>query len=425
MTTSTLNESPFGAPASGARRRSLWIGGFVLLLLVALAIVWLATRKSEDAAAAAGGGHNHGAAPAASSSEPVMLSAAEARRIGVTYAPVERGALAIEVRSVAQVTFDETKVTAVAPKIDGWVEQLYVNSTGQVVEGGAPLLAIYSPMLVSAQQELILASKLAGDVAAGTEDARASSKELRESARRRLLLWDVPATTVDRIERTGVPEKTVVLRAPTSGVVLEKNVLAGQRIMAGDALYKVADLSTVWVEGDVFEQDLPSVRLGQQVIAEFQALPGESRSGRITYVYPTLDPETRTAKIRVALANPGLRLKPGMYATIRIAGHGSAAALTVPRSAVLSTGERNLVFLKRRDGMLEPRYVRLGATSDERVQVLGGVAAGDTIVSSATFLIDAESNLGAALGGMGDMPGMDMTVPVRKPAASPGREAKP
>jgi len=424
MTTSTLNESPFGTPAPSARRRSLWIGGFVLLLLAALAIVWLATRESGDAAAATGGGHNHGAAPAAAASEPVMLSAAEARRIGVTYATVERGALPIEVRSVAQVTFDETKVAAISPKIDGWVEQLYVNTTGQPVERGAPLLSIYSPMLVSAQQELILAARLSRDLAAGTQEAREGSTDLRESARRRLLLWDVPVATIDRVERTGVPERTVVLRAPASGVVLEKNVLAGQRIMAGDALYKVADLSTVWVEGDVFEQDLPSVRLGQSVTADFQALPGESRSGRITYVYPTLDPETRTAKIRVALANPGLRLKPGMYATIRIAGRASAAALTVPRSAVLSTGERNLVFLKRRDGMLEPRYVQLGAASDERVQVLGGVTAGDTIVSSATFLVDAESNLGAALGGMGDMPGMDMTLPVQKPAAS-RREGKP
>ena len=423
MTTGTLNDSPFGAHTPDTRRRTLWIVGFLALLLAAVAIAYVATRGASASVAATG--HVHGAAPAAPSSEPVMLSPAEARRIGVTYATVASGPLPIEVRSVAQVTFDETKVTTIAPKIEGWVEQLYVNSTGQPVERGAPLLSIYSPMLVSAQQELILASRLARDVAAGTQEAREGSSDLRESARRRLLLWDVPAATIDRVERSGVPEKTVVLRAPTSGVVLEKNVLAGQRIMAGDAVYKVADLSTVWVEGDVFEQDLPSVRLGQEVIAEFQALPGESRSGRITYVYPTLDPETRTAKIRVALANPGLRLKPGMYATIRIAGHGAATALTIPRSAVLSTGERNLVFLKRRDGMLEPRYVQLGPTSDQRVQVLSGVAAGDTIVSSATFLIDAESNLGAALGGMGDMPGMDMTLPVQKPAASPRREAKP
>ncbi|NUQ21624.1 MAG: efflux RND transporter periplasmic adaptor subunit, partial [Gemmatimonadaceae bacterium] len=377
MTTGMLNESPFGTAAPSARRRWSLVGGFALLLLAALVTVWLATRDRGGANATSATGHNHGAAPAAEASEPVMLSATEARRIGVTYATVEQGALPIEVRSVAQVTFDETKVTPIAPKIDGWVEQLYVNTTGQAVERGAPLLAIYSPMLVSAQQELILASKLARDVASGTEEARASAKELRESARRRLLLWDVPASTVDRIERTGEPEKTVVLRTPAGGVVLQKNVLAGQRVMAGDALYKVADLSAVWVEGDVFEQDLPSVRLGQSVTADFQALPGAPRSGRITYVYPTLDPETRTAKIRVALANPGLRLKPGMYATIRIAAHGSSSALTIPRSAVLSTGERNLVFVKRRDGMLEPRYVQLGAASDERVQVLGGVAAGD------------------------------------------------
>jgi RND family efflux transporter MFP subunit len=167
----------------------------------------------------------------------------------------------------------------------------------------------------------------------------------------------------------------------------------------------------VWAEGEVFEQDLSSVRVGQSVVAELQALPGDARTGRISYIYPTLNPETRTVRLRVVLSNSDLRLKPGMYATILIAGTQRAAVLTVPRSAVLSTGERSIVFVREANGQLAPREVALGASNDERIEILRGLAAGETVVSSATFLVDAESNLGSALGGMGNMPGMDMTTP--------------
>jgi RND family efflux transporter MFP subunit len=199
-------------------------------------------------------------------------------------------------------------------------------------------------------------------------------------------------------------------------MVLEKSVVDGQRIMAGDIVYRIADLSTIWLEGDVFEQDLAAARVGQPVSAEFPALPGESRTGRIAYVYPTLDPETRTGRVRVALANPGLVLKPGMYATMRFATAGDRPVLSVPRSAVLSTGERNLVFLHRPDGMFAPTDVVLGAETEDRIEVRSGLRAGDEVVASATFLLDAESNLGTLLGGMGDMPGMDMTAPATPPA---------
>lgn len=421
-------DSPFGSRAGSRRSRALWIAGFAVLLLVTLGVVHLATRGPAVAEAATAGHHDHAAmtGSGAAQAQPVMLAPEEARRIGVTYTTVSEGPLPTEVRTVAQVAFDETRVAAIAPKIDGWIDQLYVNYTGQPVARGTPLLSIYSPMLVSAQEELLLAARLARDVAAGTPEARRNAQELLESARRRLLYWDIPASEIARIESTGEVRKTLILRAPAGGVVVEKNVLAGQKIMAGDALYRVADLSTVWVEGDVFEQDLPLVHLGQRVTAELQALPGEVRTGRITYVYPTVDPDTRAAKIRVELPNPGLKLKPGMYATIRIAGRAGASALTVPRSAVLSTGERNLVFVKRPDGMLEPHYVQLGVTTDDRVQIVSGVRAGDTVVASATFLVDAESNLGTAMGGMGNMPGMDMTAPVREGAgAAPPAPAAP
>jgi membrane fusion protein, copper/silver efflux system len=410
------SDSPFGTPSGGRRKAVRW-GLYAGIPLAVLAAVYVATRGPERTVE--GAGHAHGAAPAADSAQPVMLSAAEAQRIGVTYAVASVGPLSREVRTVGQVTFDERRVKAIAPKIDGWVERLYVDFTGQAVQTGAPLLAIYSPMLVTAQEELLLAKRLEADVAGGSEDARASAAELLSSARRRLAYWDIAASDVARIERTGQVQRTLTLRAPVGGFVVEKNVLEGQRIMAGEPLYKIADLSTVWVEGEVFEQDLAAVRTGQRVVAELQALPGRDFLGRIAYVYPTLDPETRTARVRVELPNPRLLLKPGMYATFRLTAPGRAAALSVPRGAVLSTGERSLVFVKRADGMLEPRVVALGGATDDRIEVLRGLAAGDTVVASATFLVDAESNLGSALGGMGDMPGMDIAVPTNVPALPP------
>jgi Cu(I)/Ag(I) efflux system membrane fusion protein len=406
--------SPFG-PSSGRRalvlRWTLYLG----IPLIALLTVFFVTRDSGESAAAAAG-HDHGAVAGGDSAQSVMLSGDEERRIGVTYAVATAGSLSKEIRTVGQVTFDETRVKLIAPKIEGWVERLYVDVTGQAVQAGAPLLAIYSPMLVSAQEELLLAKRLEREVAGASDDARASASELLSSARRRFGYWDIPAGDVARIESTGQVQRTLTLRAPVSGFVIEKNVLEGQKIMAGETLYKIADLRIVWVEGEVFEQDLSSVRLGQRVTAELQALPGQELSGRITYIYPTLNPETRTARVRVELPNPGLRLKPGMYATFRLTGSARPNAITVPRSAVLATGERSLVFVRRADGMLEPREVVVGIGNDTRVEILRGLAAGETVVASATFLVDAESNLGTVMGGMGDMPGMDLTAPSQTPS---------
>ena len=378
--------------------------------LLAILVAYLATRNRAEAGNDAG--HDHGAAPVASTAQPVMLTADQAQRIGVTYALASLAPLAREIRTVGQVTYDETRVKSVSLKIDGWVEALYVNFTGQSLGAGTPLLAIYSPMLVTAQEELLLAKRLEADVSGGAADARANASSLLSSARRRLAYWDVPPTDIARIERTGEVQRTLTLRSPVSGFVVEKNVLQGTRVMAGEPLYRIADLSTVWVEGEVFERDLPSVRLGQQVTAEIDALAGRTRSGRITYVYPTLNPETRTVRIRVELANPSLQLKPGMYATLTWKGAG-IATLSVPRTAVVSTGQRNLVFVKLPDGMLEPRIVDVGTSTSDRVEILRGLSVGETVVKSATFLLDAESNLSTLLGGMGNMPGMDMTAPAK------------
>jgi membrane fusion protein, copper/silver efflux system len=413
--TAIQNEvSPFQPPAD-RRKRRLLAGAAVAFVLLAIVVAVAATRGGT--APIDGAAHDH-ATMGASTSGPglVALDAAQAERIGVTYATVELSRISRTVRTVAQVTFDETRLKTISPRIDGWIEQLYVNATGQYVSRGQPLFTLYSPMLVSAQEELLLAKRLSSEVAAGTSDGVLGAEQLLASARRRLQYWEVPADEIARIEQSGEVRRTITMRSPVSGYVVDKPVLGGQRIMAGDAIYRVADLSVVWVEGEVFERDLSSVRLGQAVSAHFEALPGESRAGRVTYVHPTLNPETRTVRVRVEMTNGDQRLKPGMYATLTMPVNGGTPALTVPRGAVLTTGERNLAFVRRADGKLEPRLVTIGSTGDARIEILGGLVAGETVVASATFLVDAESNLGTLMGGMGDMPGMDMTAPTTGPA---------
>jgi len=415
-------DSPFGASRGRTGRRFVRPVLFGLLLVAAVVGAYLATRN--PAAAGKSSGHAHGALPAADSTIPVRLSERSERRIGVTFAEATLGPLSRSVRTVGLVAYDETRVATVAPLVDGWVSRLSVNFTGQAVRNGDPLMSLYSPMVIATAQELVLAKQLSKDVAAGTPEAVQGAQGLVESARRRLLYWNVPVEEVERIERTGEVRKTVTFRSPVSGVVVEKAVLPGQQLMAGQPAYKIADLSTIWLEGEVFEKDLPAVRLGQLVTAEFQALPGDRRTGRITYVYPTLNPETRTARVRVALANPGLLLKPGMYATIRFDA-ATPPVISVPRSAVLSTGKRDLVFVRRPDGALVPRDVVLGIATDDRLQVLTGLSVGETVVASATFLVDAESNLGSTIGGMASMPGMDASAPANAPSDTAAKQAEP
>lgn len=401
--------NPFVSRAS-SRSRGIKAG---LFLLAAAATGVAVLRWSGHEQAPVASGHDMSAmAPAAADSpaKPVALTPTEQQRIGVTFAPVSAGELLRTVRVVGLVKEDETRIRAVTSRVDGFVEDLSADFTGQLVRAGDPLLGLYSPELVAAQTELLLALELERSVGQSDAEARASASSGVAAARRRLSLWNVPEDVVARVERGGQAERVIPLRSPFGGFIVDKQVLLGQRIMAGDALYRIADLSVVWVEGEVFEQDLPLVRVGLAVTATFQALPGDERRGRVTYIYPTVDPSTRTARVRVALDNPGLRLKPGMYGLLQWEGL-LTDGLTVPRSAIVATGTRNLVFVKLADGRFEPREVVLGVATPDRIQVLRGLAPGDTVVASGTFLVDAESNLGSLLGGMGDMPGMDMSAP--------------
>jgi Cu(I)/Ag(I) efflux system membrane fusion protein len=402
--------SPFEPETPTRTKRLLRIGLSSGIVILAVVAAFVMTRDTPEASATAE--HNHAAASGANA-VPVSIDAEAARRIGVTFAEATVGPLSTDIRAVGQLTWDETRTTAIAPKVDGWVERLYINFTGQDVSQGESLLDIYSPMLVTAQEELLLAVRLARDVARGTEEARRNADEMLASARRKLQYWDIPAADIERIERTGQPSRTLTLRAMSRGTVVEKSVVSGQRIMAGETLYRLADLRRVWVDGQVFEHDLASVRLGQRVSVEIDAYPGERWTGSVTYVYPLVDPVTRTTRVRVELPNPNLRLKPGMFATVHVTGTLRARVLSVPRSAVLATGERSIVFVRSAAGMLEPREVVTGVTGDDRVEIVRGLTAGDSVVASATFLIDAESNLAAALGSMAGMPGMVL------PAATP------
>ena len=404
--------SPFESRPTTRGRRIRTLIVWAIAIVGAIVAVVVVTRRSQPRPVATG--HNHGTttAPAApSGAMTVTLGERDQERIGVTFAPVVQGPLERNLRIVGQVTVDETRLTTVSPRFDGWAERVYVDFTGKAVRKGEPLLDFYSPMLITAEQEYLLARRLEQDVARGTPEARQSAADVVAAARRRLVEWQVPEAELRRLEQSGAPSHSVTLESRTGGVVVEKNVFPGQRVMAGDALYRIADLGTVWLDGEVFERDLPAVGVGQTVTAEFQALPGQERRGRIAYIYPTLNPETRTARVRVALANPGMELKPGMFGTIRFTAVSTKTTLSVPRSAVFATGQRNLVFVRRPDGRFTPRDVTLGIATDDRMEILNGLSEGETVVASGTFLVDAESNLATLMGGMGNMPGMDVTAP--------------
>jgi Cu(I)/Ag(I) efflux system membrane fusion protein len=379
------------------------------LVTVAAAVVALATM-GKGGGPANGGEQGHGHAPvsggAGEARSPVRLDAAAARRIGIAYATAERKVVDHTVRTVGTVTYDETRIVDVNPKIEGWVERLYVDFTGAPVRRGQPLLAVYSPMLVSAQEELILARRLVDESAAEPGSRTAErSRQLLEAARRRLAYWDIPPGEIRQIEETGAPTKTLTLTSPASGFVVEKSVFEGGRIGPGMNLYRIADLSIVWVDGEVFEKDLGLVGQGQAARVTVQAYPGETFAGQVTYVYPTVTVEARTGRVRVALANPGLRLKPGMYAEVELEVAAGEKRLVVPRGAVHATGERSWVFLQTAEGTLVAREVTTGLVAGGDIEILAGLEEGDSVVASANFLIDAESSMGSAIDAM---PGMDM-----------------
>lgn len=333
----------------------------------------------------------------------VHLTAEQERALGVVYMEVSRRSLARTIRTVGRIEAAEHKISDITPKIDGFVERLFVGTTGETVRRGQPLLALYSPELVAAQEELLTARRLVSSVDPDAAEASRSAQAMLDAARRRLAYWDISQDQIDRLERSGETTKQLTLVSPVNGIVLEKHVIDGQRVVPGALLYRLADLSEVWVEGDVFEQDIQFVRVGSQAHIEVAAYPGEHLMGEVSFVYPVVDVSSRTNLIRVTLANPDARLKPGMFATIFFDAEVEGEVVAVPIDAVMVTGERNLVFVRDAESMLQPREVVLGPEAAGFVQILAGLEPGETIVASANFLIDAESRLGTT--GQ-DMPGM-------------------
>lgn len=332
----------------------------------------------------------------------VKISVDKVQKLGVKTEAAAPRELTRTVRAVATIQADERRLHTVSPKFDGWIQKLYVNTTGQSVRRGEALMDVYSPDLITAQQEYLIASKGVHAVQSGSPEVQASMQQLVDSAMQRLRNWDISETELQRLQQEGKGRQYLTLRSPVNGVVLEKPSIQGKRFMAGEVLYQIADLSNVWMLADVFEQDLGMVHPGQSAKIRVDAYPEKTFDGKVTFIYPTVTAETRTAKVRIELANAQGLLKPAMYATAEFASsHSKDKALTVPDSAVLDSGTRQLVLVQRGEGQFEPRPVKLGMRADGYIEVLEGVKAGENVVVSANFLIDAESNLKAALGSFG------------------------
>jgi RND family efflux transporter MFP subunit len=342
----------------------------------------------------------------------LKISAEKIQKMGVKAEAAKLRLLDRSVRASGRVEIDESRTFTVTAKFEGYIERLYVNTSGQPVGRGQPLFEVYSPELVSAQREYALAAQGVGKLNEAGGEAQGAMKQLAESSLQRLKNWDISEEQVKALARSGDVKRTLTFRSPVAGVVTEKKAVQGMRFMPGETLFQIADTGAVWVLADVFEQDIAAVSVGQKARIRINAYPGEVFEGRIAYVYPTLKTETRTVPVRIELANPKGKLKPAMFADVDIPAGGAAPVLTVPASAVIDSGARQTVVVQLGEGRFEPRAVKLGQRGGEFVQVLEGVREGEMVVSSANFLIDAESNLKAALGGMQKAEGV-----TAKPAA--------
>lgn len=356
------------------------------------------------------------------------LTEGQIQQFGITFGTADNRMLVAETRVAGVVTANETRISQVAPKFGGFVERLYADFSGQAVRRGQPLMEVYSPDVVAAEQELLTARGLQRAIGeSAVPGAPPQPVDLVASARRRLELWDVSAAQIDEVLSTGTVPRTVMLYAPASGIVTDKQVVRGQSFQAGQTLYTITDLSEVWIDAALREPEAGTVHVGAGADIELAATSGRVHKGRVSYIYATLDSASRTVRARITAANPDGALKPGMYATVRLYTP-SRTALTVPTSAVLRTGERAIVFVDAGHGSLMPHEVTLGTSAGDYTEILGGVEKGARVVTSAQYLLDSESSLGEVMRGMvgqggttpmGDGPGTSMPV-----AADSGADAK-
>jgi Cu(I)/Ag(I) efflux system membrane fusion protein len=336
----------------------------------------------------------------------VQISPERQQLIGVKFGRVEIRPLEKVMRTVGRVDYDEKRIVTISPKIGGWIDELFVDFTGRFVRQGEPLLTIYSPELVSTQEEYLVALRARKDlVKSPFPEVAASGNSLAESAKRRLKLWDISDDQIKALEESGQAKKTLTLFSPFSGFVLEKMAYKGMSVMPGMALYKLADLSVVWLYVDIYEYELPFVKLGQEATIQLSYLPGETFKGKAIYIYPSLNPETRTAKVRFEFPNPHGELKPEMYANAEIKVQ-LGQKLVVPDGAIIDTGIRQMAIVDKGGGYFEPREVKVMKGTENYYEVISGLKAGERVVTSANFLVDSESKLKEAMGGM-MMPGME------------------
>jgi len=331
--------------------------------------------------------------------EGIRIDPVTLQNMGVRTEQAVKRSLQRTIRTVGLVTVADDRQYAVTTKIEGWVERLHVNQQGQMVKKGQPLLEIYSPDLVAAQQEYLLAVANKRQLAASAyPEIAAGADRLLEAARTRLRYWDIGPDQLRTLERTGQIRKTLTLHSEHGGIVTSKKVLAGARIMPGEELLQIADLTTLWILADIYEYELPWVKVGQQARVELPFAAGETIAGTITFLYPTMDSETRTVKARIEVANPGLALKPAMFANVGILAGAREQSLVVPMTALLNSGKGQTVFVALGEGRFAPKQVKSGLRDDDgMVQILSGLNEGDAVVVSAQFMLDSESRLREAL----------------------------
>lgn len=344
------------------------------------------------------------------------ISAEKVQKLGVRSEAAALRSLDKTIQSAGRIEIDERLSYTIAPKFEGWVERLYVNSTGATVSKGQALFDVYSPELVSVQREYAIAVQ--GESTLVDAEAKAGMKQLAEGSLARLKNWDISPSEIKQLT-SGKTRRRLSYYAPVAGVVLEKKALQGMRFMPGETLYQIADLSSVWVVADIAEQDVGQIALGSKVQIAIAAYPGKVFEGKVSFISPVLNPATRTIAVRVEVANPKGLLKPAMYASMTLSLGGAAKVLSVPSSAVIDSGTRQIVLIRRDAGRFEPRAVKVGRRDADYIEVIEGLSEGEQVVTSALFLIDAESNLKAALSGMGGAP--VQTPPVNKSVGHQGQ----
>jgi membrane fusion protein, copper/silver efflux system len=356
----------------------------------------------------------------------VQISPEKQQLIGVKYEQVQVGGGSRTIRAVGKVAIDETRIGHVHTKVEGWIDQVFVDFTGKLVQKGQPLLTIYSPDMLASQRELLLASKAKTIMKdSALPSGFDQSESLLQATRRRLELWDFSDAQIDQVLKTGEPIKNITVYSPMAGYITDRKAFPQLKVMPDTDLYTIVDLSHVWIMADVFEYEAPNIRLGQTARVTLEALPGRVFNARIDFLQPQVDPMTRTLKVRLNMDNPGVMLKPDMYADVDFLV-SIPSKFTVPADAVLNAGERKTVFVDRGNGYFEPRQVKTGEREGDRIQILSGLSGGERIVTSGNFLIDSESQMKAAASGMGGMAGMPgMTNEPPKPEAPANKPKAP